>query len=435
MKRRHSCGDHPFNPETLALGYGYDPQLSEGSVKPPVFLTSTFVFQSAEDGKAFFELAYGLREPKDGEETGLIYSRLNNPNLQIFEERLASWDHSDMGATFASGMAAIATTCLALLRPGDVMIRTSPVYGGTHFLCEHILPEFGLKVREVPAGVDAPDAMRRVAQEVGPERVKLLYAETPANPNLVHTDIARVAAVARELSEAHDHKVPTVVDNTFMGPLYQRPVPLGADLVIYSATKFIGGHSDLVAGVVTGRGEIMAKLLKMRTILGTMTTPFNGWLLLRSLETLSVRMRRQTKSAYRLAKLLDAHPRVNKVFYPGLLAKGDPQRIIFNKQCSGAGSLLAFEVHGGEAAAFDVLNRFEVVKLAVSLGGTESLVEHPMTMTHADVPREELEKLGVTAGFIRVSVGLEHISDLEHDLLHALGGPCDDALDEATQDD
>lgn len=417
--RQHSSG-HVFNPETLALGLGYDPKRSEGSVKPPVFLTSTFQFESAEEGKRFFELAYGLRARGEGEESGLIYSRLNNPNLQIFEERLAAYDGADLGATFASGMAAISTTLLALLRPGDVLLRTSPVYGGTYFLCEHILPTFGVEVHEVTAGCGAPAAMRALAEKVGRKRVRAVLLETPSNPNIVHTDIAEIAALCRELADDSGVSVPLLVDNTFLGPLFQRPIEHGADLVLYSATKFIGGHSDLIAGVVTGRKDLMVKVLEWRTILGTMTNPFNGWLLQRSLETLSVRMRRQEKSAQILADALAAHPKVRAVTFPGRAAPEDTQYQIWSRQCTGTGSLISFEVEGGEAAAFRVLNHFEIARLAVSLGGTESLVEHPRTMTHSDMPLDELERLGVTPGLIRVSVGLEHVDDLLADLRHAL---------------
>jgi methionine-gamma-lyase len=212
-----------------------------------------------------------------------------------------------------------------------------------------------------------------------------------------------------------------VVDNTFLGPVFQRPASLGADLVIYSATKFIGGHSDLVAGIASGPARLIDPINVYRTILGTMAQPFTGWLLLRSLETVSVRMRRQAKSARKLAELLAAHPAVTAVHYPGLLPEGDPQRAIYERQCTGPGSLIAFEVAGGQEAAFRVLDAFEIPRLAVSLGGTESLVEHPMTMTHADVSAEENERFGVTPGLIRMSVGLEHLSDLKRDLLHALG--------------
>ena len=421
MKRKHSRGKKEFNPETLALGYGYEPALSQGAVKPPVFLTSTFQFENAEDGKRFFELAYGLRSPEPGEDPGLIYSRINNPNLQIFEERIAAWDKTEAAATFSSGMAAISTTCLALLKPGDVIVTTSPVYGGTHFLFEHILPSWGVEVRSVPAGTDAASHMRQLVAEIGPS-VRMLYTETPANPSNVHSDIVAIAGVAAQLKAQHGHDVPVVVDNTFLGPLFQRPHTLGADVVIYSATKFIGGHSDLIAGVVTGRREMLAQILTLRTILGTMTAPFNGWLLLCSLETLSIRMRRQSKNAMSLARMLADHPRVQRVAYPGLLEPGDPQHGIYSRQCSGPGSLISFEVEGGEAGAFAVLNRFEVIRLAVSLGGTESLVEHPMSMTHADVPPEQNEAQGVTAGMIRMSVGIEHLSDLKRDLVYALEG-------------
>ncbi len=420
MTQRKSKSGKEFNPETLALGLGYDPELSEGSVKPPVFLTSTFQFSSAEEGKRFFELAYGLREQGPDEAMGLIYSRLNNPNLQIFEERMAAWDHTDDGAVFASGMAAISTSMLALLRPKDVILSTAPVYGGTHFLFENILPNLGVEVKQVLADLDTAQAMRELAQQVGQERVRMLYVETPANPSNAMADIAGVSALARELSQGRERRVVTAVDNTFLGPVFQRPADQGADLIIYSATKFIGGHSDLIAGVVTGAADLMTEVKTYRTILGTMANPFTGWLLLRSLETVSVRMRRQEKTARKLAQLLVEHPKVQAVHYPGLLEPGDPRRTLYDQQCTGAGSLIAFEVAGGEEAAFKVLNSFEVCRLAVSLGGTETLVEHPMSMTHADVPPDLLGSFGVHPGLIRMSVGLEHLSDLRRDLLMAL---------------
>jgi len=420
MKKKHSRGDHEFNPETLALGYGYDPALSEGAVKPPVFLTSTFQFDSAQHGKEFFEIAYGLREKEPGEVPGLIYSRLNNPNLQIFEQRMAAWDRTEAAAAFASGMAAISTTCLALLRPGDKVLTSAPIYGGTHFLFEHILPRYGIEAIQVPTSVNTPTLMGQLARELG--GVRMLFLETPANPSNAMVDIAAVSALARQLSKESGEKVITAVDNTFLGPVFQRPAACGADLIIYSATKFIGGHSDLIAGVVTGSEALMKEILTFRTILGTMAAPFTGWMLLRSLETLSIRMRRQSKNAQALAKLLAAQPQVRRVNYPTLLPEGSQERAIYEAQCTGPGSLISFEIEGGEAAAFAMLDRFEVFRLAVSLGGTESLVEHPMTMTHADVPPEQLEAIGVTPGLIRMSVGIEHLSDLQRDLLHALEG-------------
>ncbi len=419
MKRTHSSGGRPFNPETLALGYGYDPSLSQGAIKPPVFLTSTFQFESAAHGKRFFELAYGLKDREKGEDPGLIYSRLNNPNLQMFEERLAAWDQTEKGAAFASGMSAISTSMLALLQPGDHVLSSAPVYGGTHFLFENILPRFGIEVTQIPAGDDFVAQLAAQAEQIGPEKLRVIYLETPANPSNLMVDIEAVSALARRLSVG-ERPIVTAVDNTFLGPVFQRPAALGADLVIYSATKFIGGHSDLIAGVVTGPEGLLKEITAMRTILGTMATPFSGWLLLRSLETVSIRMRRQAKNARALAQLLAEHPKVERVYYPGLFEEGSAQKLIYDKQCTGPGSLIAFDVAGGEEAAFRALDRFEVIRLAVSLGGTESLVEHPRSMTHADVPPEMLQRFGVGPGLIRLSVGIEHLSDLKRDLRHAL---------------
>lgn len=413
-------GSHELNPETLALSYGYDPLLSEGSIKPPVFLTSTFQFKCAEDGKRFFQVAYGQRQKDPDEVLGLIYSRINNPNLQIFEERMALYDQTEAAATFASGMAAVSTTMFSFLRPGDVVLSTKPIYGGTHYLFQKILPQFGVEVRQVLSSGDLRKELLQAASELGEQKVRMIYVETPANPSNLLIDISAVSSVAKELSARHGRQVLTVVDNTFLGPIFQKPSLHGADLNIYSATKFIGGHSDLVAGVVTGTKALMDPILGHRTILGTMPAPFTGWMLLRSLETLSVRMRRQAKTARKLALFLKSHKAVKAVHFPGLLKAGDPQHAIYKKQCLGPGSLISFEVDGGEARAFEILNRFQICRLAVSLGGTESLVEHPMTMTHSDVPREELELIGVTPGLIRMSVGIEHEDDLLEDLRLAL---------------
>lgn len=420
MDRRHKKSGKELNPETLALGYGYDPFLSEGSVKPPVFLTSTFQFKTAEEGQRYFELAYKLKPPRASEVPGLIYSRLNNPNLEIFERRVAAWDGTEEGAAFASGMAAITTLGWALLKPGDVVLSTQPIYGGTHYFFEHILPAFQITCRYVSAQTDVAEGLRQAMAEVSPERVRMVFVETPANPSNVLVDLAAVAEVVKEIRAAGGNACYFAVDNTFLGPVFQRPAKFGADLVIYSATKFLGGHSDLIAGVVTGNSSTLEAIKLYRTILGTMANPFTGWLLLRSLETVSVRMRRQAKSAQKLAHLLAEHPKVQRVYYPGLLTPGTKEHAIYERQCTGPGSLIAFEVAGGVAGAQRVLNHFEIARLAVSLGGTESLVEHPMTMTHSDVPPKELDRIGVSPGLIRMSVGLEHLSDLKRDLQDAL---------------
>ena len=420
MDRFHSKGKKPYNAETLALGYGYDPFLSEGAVKPPVFLTSTFQFRSAEEGQRHFELAYHLRPPRASEVPGLIYSRLNNPNLEIFERRMAAWDQTDEGAAFASGMAATSTLMLTLLRPGDCVITSAPIYGGTHYLLQHILPHFKIETTFVQAGDDTPRLIAEAAARLGPERVRLVFLETPANPSNTLVDIRAVADVVADIKEQGHGDCWLAVDNTFLGPVFQRPSLFGADLVVYSATKFIGGHSDLIAGVLTGTTDQVQAIKLTRTILGTMANPFTGWLLLRSLETVSVRMRRQAKTATKLARLLTKHPKVRSVYYPGLLEPGTNQHTVYSKQCTGPGSLIAFDVEGGVRGAQACLNAFEVARLAVSLGGTESLVEHPVTMTHSDVPPDELAKIGVSPGLIRMSVGLEHASDLARDLRHAL---------------
>ncbi len=413
---KFDCNGNEYNPETLALGYGYDPLLSEGSIKPPVFLTSTFQFKSAMEGKRFFEVAYGLREKDPGEQLGLIYSRINNPNLQIFEERISAWDKTDKGAVFASGMAAISTSVMAHLSPGDILISSKPIYGGTHYFFEKILPRFGVKTYQVGIRDDMKQALEDCIKEkkIDREKIKMVYLETPANPNIRMVDIKQVSDFCKgPLGGAL-----LAVDNTFLGPVFQRPAEQGADLIIYSATKFIGGHSDLVAGVVTGSDAVMAPVLEHRTIFGTMANPFTGWMLLRSLETLGIRMRRQAKSAKKIAKLLSEHPLVENVYHPSVFT-GEQKRI-YESQCSGPGSLISFDVKGDESVAFKLLDSFQVARLAVSLGGTETLVEHPMTMTHSDVPKDELMAIDVTESTIRMSVGIEHYDDLKEDLLNAL---------------
>jgi methionine-gamma-lyase len=282
------------------------------------------------------------------------------------------------------------------------------------------LPKFGICTASVRAGEQTVALMRQKARELGPGKVRAIFLETPANPSNEMVDIAATCQFAKELEAAHGQPVLTLVDNTLLGPVFQRPSKFGADLVLYSATKFIGGHSDLIAGVVTGSKQWVDQLKLYRTILGTMANPFTGWLLLRSLETVSIRMRRQAKSARRIAKLLAEHPKVERVYYPGLLRPGEPQHELYERQCTGPGSLISFEVSGGREAAYRVLDSFEVFRLAVSLGGTESLVEHPQSMTHADVPLEQLARYGVTDGLIRMSVGIEHVSDLERDVEAAL---------------
>jgi len=412
-------GAHRLKPESQMMSYGYDPMLSEGAIKCPIFQTSTFVFENAEAGKAFFELAYGLREKGPREEPGLIYSRLNNPDLEILEDRLTLWDEAEAAAVFESGMAAIATSLLALARPGDVVVHSDPLYGGSEYFLEHVLPEFNVTPMGFPAGQPLGDLEADLRARIQGRRVSAVLIETPANPTNALVDIAEVARFARSLASG-DHRPVVMVDNTFLGPLWQHPLKHGADLVLYSATKFIGGHSDVIAGAALGKREVMSRVRTLRTFMGTMAGPWTGWLLLRSLETLKMRMTAQMKNARYVADFLADHPKVAAVHYLGHIEEGHPMYGTYQRQCLAPGSLVCCEIEGGQPAAFRFLNALKLVKLAVSLGGTESLAEHPATMTHSDLSAEEQRKMGITQGMVRLSVGVEHYEDIVADLEQAL---------------
>jgi methionine-gamma-lyase len=404
-----------MRPESLMMSYGYNPEWSEGAVKPPIFQTSTFAFRSAEEGKEFFSYAYGLAERDPARPMGLIYSRLNNPDLEILEHRLNLWDQAEESAVFASGMAAISTSLLALVPLGGSVVFSRPVYGGTDYLMETLLPERGIQTREFQAG-SGPEVVDEICQnlEAAGSPCRLIFIESPANPTMKLTDIAAVAEVA------HRHRALCAVDNTLLGPLYQKPLLHGADLVLYSATKYLGGHSDVVAGVALGSEELMAQIKLYRTILGTMLDPHSSWLLLRSLETAKLRITCSRKNAEQLVRWLSAHPKVSRVYFPGLDLESS-QREIFKRQCTGPGGMLAFELCvPGEQEAFHFMNSLRLIKLAVSLGGTESLCEHPASMTHSDVPQNEQLAIGISPGLIRLSVGIEHPDDLMADLAFAL---------------
>ncbi len=410
-----------MSPETLMMSYGYDPSLSERSLKPPVFLTSTFVFRTAEDGKAFFELAYGLREQRPNEQPGLIYSRINNPDLEMLEDRLAIWDEAEQSVVFASGMAAISTTLWAYVRPGTVVLHSDPVYGGTDFLLTKILPQFGVQVVGFNAEGGSDEMKRAAARAAKLGRVAAVYLETPANPTNGLVDIGAARAISNELA-TDAGRPPVIVDNTFLGPLYQTPLALGADIAVTSLTKYVGGHSDLIAGGCSGSAAMLQPVRGMRTILGTMCDPHTGWLLMRSLETLKLRMSASAQGAQQVAEFLRGHPKVASAWYLGFLPQDHPDRALFERQCKGAGSTFSFVVEGGEAEAFAVLNRLKVIHLAVSLGGTETLASHPATMTHSDIAPAEQMRLGITPGLIRLSIGIENPEDLIADLEQALNG-------------
>lgn len=406
----------PPSPQTVIFEKGYDPQRSEGAAVPPVFRTSTFVFKRAEEGKRAFEIAYGLRPRGAGESPALIYTRVNNPNAEIVEDRAVAWDGAEAAALFSSGMGAISSACLAFLRPGDTLLFSDPIYGGTEYLFRRVLPELGVKTVPFPAGADAA-ALSALVEAHGAPRV--VFIESPANPTMQLCDMAAARAVA-DRHGAPGRPCLVMVDNTFLGPIFSRPLDHGADLVLYSATKFFGGHSDLVAGLAMGRADLVGAVKVMRTILGSNSDPDTAWLIHRSLGTLQLRMEKQQENAGRLVEMLRAHPKVARVYYPGLAEMGPAQVALWRRQCTGSGSVVSFDIRGGEAQAFTVLDAVRHMRLAVSLGGIETLVEHPWSMTHADMTAEEKRHAGFTDAMIRLSVGLEDPVDLVEDLAQAL---------------
>lgn len=400
-KRRH--------PDTDSVSLGHDALRHLGSLKPPVYETSTFVFETAEDGKRFFEIAYGTSEDSE-EDSGYIYSRLDSPSLAPAEARLASWEDAEDAAVFTSGMAAIASVLLTFLRPGDLVVYSIPTYGGTATLMNGLLADYGVITRPFRS----PATLDDLHELVGDGRLEMVYVETPANPTNELFDVA----LARRLADAHGARL--VVDNTFLSPVWQRPITLGADLALHSATKYLGGHSDLTAGAVCGSSSEISRLRRTRYEIGTTPSPSTGWLLARSLETLRLRVEQQTSNATVIASFLANHDKVNRVGHLSLLEPGDPQQEIYERQCEGPGAMVSFEIYGGEAECFRFLNAMEVIRLATSLGGTESLASHPWTMSPPTVPDDEKRSIGVTPGLIRLSVGLEHVDDLIADLETAL---------------
>jgi methionine-gamma-lyase len=411
---------HEFQPESLMMSYGYRPEWSEGAIKCPIFQTSTFVFKTAEEGKAFFEVAYGLRQKGETEKPGLIYSRLNNPDLEILENRLTLWDGAEDCAVFDSGMAAITTVLLEFLQPGDLLLYSNPLYGGTSHFIHHFLPKIGIEAIGFSPNMSEEEIAGIIGNSGKSDRLGMIYIETPANPTNELVDIAMCQRLARQFSDT-DRPALVAVDNTYLGPLWQHPLRHGADLVLYSATKYIGGHSDVIAGAVLGAAELLLRVKALRTFLGNLASPWTGWLLLRSLETMKLRMEKQAANAAIIAQCLHEHPCVRKVHYLGLLTEADGEQFhIFKRQSMSPGAMVSFEVTGGEPGAFRFLNNLQLVKMAVSLGSTESLAQHPASMTHAGIPAEEKQRLGITDSLVRLSVGVENVDDLWFDLRRAL---------------
>jgi methionine-gamma-lyase len=413
-------GNHKLKPETLMLGYGYDPTLSEGAVKPPVFLTSTFVFNSAEHGKEFFDYVAGRREPPQGEAAGLVYSRFNHPNSEIVEDRLAIFEEAEAGLLFSSGMSAIATTILAFAKPGDVILHSQPLYGGTETLIAKTLANMNIGAVGFGDGVDEAGIRAAAEEAQGKGRVSVIKIETPSNPLNTLVDIALIRTVADEIGEAQGHRPVIVCDNTLLGPLFQKPLKDGADISVYSLTKYVGGHSDLIAGAALGSKELMKPVRLLRSAIGTQLDPHSCWMLGRSLETLSLRMNAANRNGEIVAAFLHEHPSVVKVHHLAYLLEGSRAKQVYDAQCDAPGSTFSFDVKGGEAEAFRVLNALQVFKLAVSLGGTESLISHPASTTHSGVPKATRDRLGISDATIRVSIGIEHPDDLVADLAQAL---------------
>lgn len=412
-----SVGDRKLRPATLMMGHGYDPMLSEGSLKPPIFLTSTFVFPNAAAGKRHFE---GVTGKRPGGAEGLVYSRFNGPNQEILEDRLAIWEEAEDALAFSSGMSAIATLFLSMVKPGDTIVHSGPLYAATETLIARILGRFGIHWLDFPAGATREE-IDAVLSKAATGNVALIYLESPANPTNALVDVEAVAA-SRDAIFKGDNKPPIAIDNTFLGPLWSQPLKHGADIVVYSLTKYAGGHSDLVAGGVLGSKAHINTIRLMRNTIGTICDPNTAWMLLRSLETLELRMSRAGENAAKVCEFLAGHPKVEKVGYLGFLDRGDDHRQadIYRRHCTGAGSTFSLYLKGGEKEAFAFLDSLRIAKLAVSLGGTETLASHPAGMTHLSVPEARKAALGITDNLVRISIGVEDADDLIADFAEAL---------------
>ena len=408
-----------LHPETLAITSGYDPASAGGAAKPPVYLTSTFVYESAAQARDIHEAYFRGTGPMAGA-PAYIYARLSHPNLVMLETRRAAIDGAERAAVFASGMAAQSAIALHYVHPGDSVVHCRPIYGGTDALYNQFMPTLGVHVEHFTDGCDGDHIRAAVAKALAKGPLALIVIETPANPTAAITDITLVVAIADEVGALTGRRPLVVCDNTFLAPFAQRPIALGVDLNMTSLTKYCGGHSDLLAGGISGRADVIAPLLQTRTLLGSHCDPFTCWLVLRSLESVAVRSERAMANALLVATFLRDHAKVAGVTYLGFLRAGTVQRAVFDRQCHGAGSTFSFHLHGGEAEAFCLLDALRLVKQAVSLGGSETLACHSATTTHYSVPAEARAAGGITAGTIRLSVGIEHPDDLIADFARAL---------------
>jgi methionine-gamma-lyase len=400
-------------PPTAILTRGFDPRLSVGSARPAVFRSSTYVFTSPESAARAFEIALGKVRPEPGENVDLNYSRLSQPNAEILEDQIVPLETgATAAAVFNSGMAAISTILLGFCTPGQKVVYTSPVYGGTGHFFRQVLSPFGITCIPVKAGdTEAMDAT--IAKT---SNLRIVFVETPANPTLVMSDLARAVTAARK----HPDSPLVVVDNTFLGPTFQHPLVLGADLIVYSATKYLAGFSDMLAGLVLARDpELVATMRGMRALLGNILQPDECWMLDSRLPTVTLRMNRQSKNAQRIAEHLVGHPKVRRVIHPSLFE--EPEQIrIRDAQCDFPGAIISLDLHGDRPAAFAFLRALRIIRDAVSLGGVESLACHPRTTTHSELEPAELDEAGIGEGLVRLSIGIEDWRDLLADVRAAL---------------
>jgi len=375
---------------------GQDPDASTGSVSVPIHQTSTFVFKSAEQGAARFA----------GKEEGYIYTRWGNPTVRALEKNVAELEGGEDARACASGMAAIHATVASLVRKGDHVIAPDSLYSGTERLFIDILSKFGVET----SFVDQSDAAK--VEEAVRENTKIIFIETPANPTLKITDLKAVARIAQKRT------IITIIDNTFMSPYFQQPLSMGIDVSIHSLTKYLGGHSDLIGGIIVGRRSLFKALDHVIRNTGGTLGPFDAWLTLRGIKTLPLRMEKHAENAMKVAEFLETHEKVEKVNYPGL--KSHPQHELAKSQMSGFGGMISFELKGGVKEGIKLMNSVKLCILAVSLGAVETLIEHPASMTHASIPREERLKTGIKDGLVRLSVGIEDTEDIIQDLEQAL---------------
>jgi methionine-gamma-lyase len=386
--------EYRFATKAVHAGQHSDP--STGSVSVPIYQTSTFAFESAEQGAARFA----------GEDEGYIYTRWANPTVRALERNVAELEGGEDARACASGMAAIHAAVASIVKKGDHVVAPDSLYSGTEKLFTDILSKFGVEF----SFVDSSNTLN--IEEAMKENTKMIFIETPANPTLKITDLKAVARIAQEKN------IMTIVDNTFMSPYFQQPLKMGMDVSIHSLTKYLGGHSDLIGGIIVGRKPFLKALDSVLRNTGGTLAPFDAWLTLRGIKTLPLRMEKHNENAMRVAEFLESHPKVKKVHYPGL--KSHPQHELARKQMSGFGGMISFELKGGLENGVKLMNSVRLCILAVSLGAVETLIEHPASMTHASIPREERLKAGITDGLVRLSVGIEDAEDIVQDLEQAL---------------